>query len=266
MSSGSIEDVLEGRARWSVVLGSALAVLAQMPDDCVDAVITDCPYSSGGATRGDRTAAPSKKYVTTGTKLQRADFAGDARDQRSFERWCGWWMEECLRVTKPGGVVCSFIDWRQLASMIDAVQIGGWVYRGIVPWDKTEGARPQLGRFRQQAEFIVWGSKGPLAADRGVGVLPGVIRGLPDPDEKRHITGKTPEIMLQVVPICSPGGVILDTFFGGGSTGIAALRLGYRVIGVELTEHYHAIATDWLTAEDREQAPEDTRQLALFGG
>ena len=42
------EDVLAGRARWCVVEGDALALLASLPDGCVDAVVTDPPYASTG--------------------------------------------------------------------------------------------------------------------------------------------------------------------------------------------------------------------------
>ncbi|AUX33177.1 MULTISPECIES: DNA methyltransferase [Sorangium] len=260
-----VDDVISGRARWCVVRGEALRVLRELPDECIDALITDPPYSSGGATRGDRMASPSVKYVQQGQQLSRPDFAGDNRDQRSFLAWCALWLAEALRVSKPGAPICVFTDWRQLPTTTDAVQAGGWVWRGIAVWDKTEGARPQLGRFRAQAEFVVWGSKGPMSVDRDVGALPGVWSVMPRPGEKRHITGKTPGCMLNVVRICQPGGVILDPFFGAGSTGIAALRAGYRVIGVELTEAYHRAAVDWMSAEMRETSPEAPRQTALFG-
>ncbi len=47
-----------------------------------------------------------------------------------------------------------------LPTLTDAVQSAGWAWQGIVVWDKTPACRPQLGRFRSQAEFIVWASCG----------------------------------------------------------------------------------------------------------
>ncbi|MDD0864486.1 site-specific DNA-methyltransferase, partial [Xylella fastidiosa subsp. multiplex] len=64
------------------------------------------------------------------------------------------------RVTRPGGVLLVFTDWRMLPTLTDAVQSAGWAWQGIVVWDKTPACRPQLGRFRSQAEFIVWASCG----------------------------------------------------------------------------------------------------------
>ncbi len=121
-------------ARWSFRRGEALAVLRSLPDASVDAVLTDPPYSSGGFTRGDRQQDTTSKYVQSGTLIERPDFAGDTRDQHSFRYWEALWMAECLRIVKPGSPLCVFTDWRQLAATTDALQAGGWIYRGILVW------------------------------------------------------------------------------------------------------------------------------------
>ena len=243
--------VLRPSDRFRLVCGEALAILQSLPDDSVDAVITDPPYSSGGATRGDRTAATGTKYVQTGVADRRVDFAGDNRDGRSFAYWCALWLGECLRVARPGAPICIFSDWRQLPSVTDSIQAGGWVWRGIVPWDKTEATRPQMGRFRAQAEYIVWGSKGPMDERLDVGVLPGVIREPVRKDEKHHQTGKPTRVMMQLARICVPGGIILDPFAGSGTTGIGALLTGRRFFGCEQVKEIHADAWTRLEACER---------------
>lgn len=223
--------------------GEALAVLQSLPTDSVDAVITDPPYSSGGQFRGDRAgSSTTEKYVQSGTFLKRADFSGDNRDQRGYAYWCALWLSECLRVAKVGAPICVFTDWRQLPVTTDAIQSGGWTWRGIVVWDKTEGARPQYGRFRQQCEYVVWGSNGPMAINDGRPCLPGVYRSMIRQDDKHHITGKPTDVMRGVVQIVAPGGVILDPFMGSGTTGRAAMDLGYGFIGIELEENNCEIA------------------------
>jgi len=251
----SAAAVLAGEARWHVERAEALAFLRTLPDACVDAVITDPPYSSGGAFRGDRMAATSLKYVKTGTKVDRPEFSGDNRDQHAFGYWCALWLAECARIAKPGAPICVFTDWRQLPVTADAIQAGGWTWRGIVPWDKGEGTRPQKGRFRSQAEFIVWGSNGAMPLERGVGVLPGAFTVPVLQEDKHHITGKPTDLMRRIVAICAPGGVVLDPFAGSASTGAACLRDGYRFIGSEMTEAYHGIAVDRLAAEERGLSP-----------
>lgn len=245
-------EVLAGARRWALLEGDALDVLKRLPDASVDALICDPPYSSGGQYRGDRTLEPTAKYVNTGTLLQRPEFAGDNRDQRSFAYWCALWLSEALRVCKVGAPIAAFSDWRQLPTLTDAIQAGGWTWRGIVPWDKTEKCRPQKGRFAAQAEYVVWGSNGPMPLEREVGCLWGVVRCAVVVEEKHHITGKPLEVMRAINAITAPGGVILDPFAGSGSTGVAALRDSYRFIGVERVPEYAATARTWLEAEERQ--------------
>ena len=126
-------------------------------------------------------------------------------------------LREARRCCAEGAPCVLFIDWRNLPGMTDALQQAGWIWRGVAVWDKLN-ALPQLGRFHQQAEFIVWGSKGRMLANRPVSVLPGVYRAsgqnLPD---RIHQTQKLLELMRNIVHICKPGGVIVDPFAGSGT-------------------------------------------------
>lgn len=232
----------------AMLLGDSLDLLKGLPDGCVDAVVTDPPYSSGGMFRGDRTnATTTSKYVQSGQKKEYADFLGDNRDQRSHLAWSRLWLAECLRVAKPGAPIMVFTDWRQLPTTTDAIQVGGWIWRGIVVWDKTPGVRPTKGRFTAQAEYIVWGSKGPWLHKDGP-CLPGVHRCHPKPASKRHIAGKPVEVMSWLLGVVPAGGVILDPFAGSASTGVAAAAAGFDFIGCECLPHYHAVSCERLAA------------------
>lgn len=103
------------------------------------------PYCSGGATRSDRKAGTSTKYQQSGS-APLSEFAGDARDERSFRLWSTLWMCEALRILEPGSSAVVFSDWRQQANTQDAVQAAGFVFRGIVVWVKP-AARPQPNSF-----------------------------------------------------------------------------------------------------------------------
>jgi site-specific DNA-methyltransferase (adenine-specific) len=230
----------------SIHFGDCLAWLKTLPSACVDAVITDPPYSSGGQFRGDRMADTNSKYVQSDTKRQYIEFSGDNRDQRSFGYWCTLWLSEALRVTKPGGVICCFSDWRQLPIVTDVVQAGGWVWRGIWVWDKTEGVRPQLGRFRSQCEYVAWGSNGSMPPSAEIGVLPGVYRAVVKAKDKLYSTGKPLDVMTELLRIVPPEGIVLDPFAGSGTTLLAAKLSGRRYLGCELSPEYHRIATERL--------------------
>ncbi len=221
--------------------GDCLQFLASLPDGCADALITDPPYSSGGLHIGARQRPTAEKYMQTGTQRHYAGFLGDHRDQRGHLAWSVLWLSEAFRVLADGAPVCLFTDWRQLPLTTDALQAAGFTWRGIVPWDKTEAVRPTLGRFRAQAEYVVWGSKGGMPTDRGVGVLPGAYRHPIPPREKQHMTAKPLALMADLVKICRPGGVILEPFAGSGTTLVAATQAGYGWLGAELTLEYSQV-------------------------
>lgn len=81
--------------------GDALDILPELSG--VGALITDPPYSSGGAFRGDRTQKTLTKYVSTDSSGQRflSDFTGDNRDQRSFLAWCSLWLCAARHAAAP---------------------------------------------------------------------------------------------------------------------------------------------------------------------
>ena len=220
--------------RWTLYQGDALAILPHIGR--VHAIVTDPPYSSGGMVRGDRAGMSARvKYATSGSKHadKLTGFSGDNRDQRAYLTWCGLWLGACLDITEEGGPIVCFTDWRQLPTTTDAIQAGGWVWRGIVPWCKPS-SRPQMGRFNSSAEYAVWGTAGPSLDLVEVGCLPGDYRvSAPPTAEREHLTQKPLDLMRGIVRICRPGGVVLDPFCGSGTTGAAALIEGRGFIGIE---------------------------------
>ena len=230
--------------------GDALAMLASLPAASVDAVITDPPYSSGGMVRGDRMQDVHTKYVQTGSESHAlAAFSGDNRDSHGYWFWCSIWLAELMRIVQPGGVCALFTDWRQLAVTIGGIQSGGWVYRGVVPWYKTN-ARPTQSRWANACEYVVWGTNGPRALDHlGNYALPGFFQATaPTLDQREHITQKPLSVMRELVKIAPKGGTVLDPFMGTGTTGIAAVIEGRDFIGAELTEHYQRVARERIEA------------------
>lgn len=259
-----MEPVYSG-AGWALCGGDCLGVLGGFPAGSFGAVITDPPYSSGGAFRGDRVSpSTATKYQTTGTARSYPEFGGDTRDQRGYAHWSALWLEAARRATAAGGAVCVFTDWRQLPTTTDAIQAGGWSWRGIVPWEKGLAVRPDRGRFRNQCEYVVWGTNGgrPIAGE----CLPGFFSVGVQADKKHHTAGKPVEVMRGIVAIADPGTVILDPFAGSGSTGVAALLEGRRFIGIERETAYLEIAAERLHAAESGVAhpPKRSRNQAIL--
>lgn len=220
--------------------GDALRVLTTLTDASVDAVLTDPPYSSGGQSMSARQADPAQKYQQSGTKRQYPPMLGDNKDQRSWTLWSTLWLSECWRAAREGSPLMVFTDWRQLPALTDAVQAAGWAWRGIVAWDKRS-ARPQIGRFRQQCEYVLFASKGRFAAPTRA-CLPGVYAYTVNSAQKVHLTSKPVKLIMDLLAVTKPGAIVLDPFMGGGSVGEGCVRTGRSYIGVELSREYFEIS------------------------
>ena len=223
--------------------GDALEVIPTLAG--IGAVVTDPPYSSGGAFRGDRTNSTVTKYVNSDTAAYRREFAGDTRDQRAFGVWCTLWMNGCRSASEPGAVLASFIDWRQLPTLTDACQGGGWLWRGIATWWKP-GIRMQRSRFSSSAEYVVYATNGEVIDHDGA--PQNVFKCAPAKD-KQHIAEKPREVMQWVLGTVPPRALVLDPFAGSGTTLVAAKDLGFRCVRIEVDERYCEITAKRLSQE-----------------
>lgn len=226
--------------------GDCLELMKDIPDGSVDMVLADPPYSSGGLFAGDRKKSTREKYCSDdyngAARFQ--DFSGDNMDQRSFTEFMRMVLNKCRQKSKPESICAVFVDWRNIAAMIDALQAAGWVYRGIVVWDKGN-SRAIPNRFRNDCEYVTWGTNGPRKTEYingtfiGAGCyhIPGVST-----KKKNHQTEKPVELLKKLLAICPSGGVILDPFMGSGSTGVACVNTGRTFIGMELDPGYFETA------------------------
>lgn len=223
--------------------GDALFVLPEI--ERIGAIVTDPPYSSGGQFRSDRTKGVVDKYVQTGVAAYRPEFAGDNRDQRSFLTWVTLWMAAARGQAVPGAPFAIFTDWRQLPTVTDAVQAAGWVWRGVAVWSKRFG-RPTPGRFSNAAEYVVWGSNGPMPEREAY--PPGVFEAQ-SPSEKDHIAQKPEEVMRWLMQVVEPGALVVDPFMGSGTTLRAAKDHKCPAVGIELDPKYCEVAASRLAQE-----------------
>lgn len=225
--------------------GDCLEMMDKIPDGSVDMVLADPPYSSGGLHTSDRQKSTRQKYTDKDEHRGAArfpSFSGDNMDQRSFTEYMRIVFTRARKKTKPEGIVAAFIDWRNLPAMTDAIQMAGWVWRGIVIWDK-KSSRPQKGRFRNQCEYVVWGSNGNLPVNRDAPCLAGVYSYVNVPSSKRHHqTEKPVELMEDLLQIVPGSAVVLDPFMGSGSTGVACAHMERNFIGIELDRQYYDTA------------------------
>ena len=248
-------------AKIQLLQGDCLDLIHEIPDGAVDIVLTDPPYSSGGQWAGDRKASTGKKYCSNeyNGSARFQDFSGDNMDQRAYSEFLRKILRDCRKKTKPEGVIAVFIDWRNLPLVTDVLQMAGWVWRGIVVWDKGR-SRPTPQRFRNDCEYIVWGTNGPRGLENkderekafigpGCYHIPSVST-----KNKHHQTEKPVALLEKLLEIAPHGGTVLDPFMGSGSTGVACVNMGLDFIGAELDPGYFQTSQERIADAEKAKA------------
>lgn len=248
-----------------LIQGDCLQILKQISDGSADIVLADPPYCSGGMTITERKKSTAEKYQRSDTQNKYFAYQGDSRDQRSALLWGALWLSECWRIAKDGGHALIFCDWRQIANTVDMLQAGGFVYRGIVVWDKGNNTRPQANRFKAQAEFVIWGTKGDAPNSTPTPnskYLAGVYQYSAPPSQQREHANQKPVELLEKLMEIHDGGVVIDPFMGSGSTGVACVNTGRDFIGIELDPGYFETAQRRIQ-EAQERAEMEAAQMRI---
>jgi modification methylase len=245
----------------SVEVGDCIEVMGRLPEASVDLVFADPPYNlqlCGDLHRPNNS---------------RVDGVDDAWDKfqsfAAYDRFTRDWLAAARRALKDDGslwVIGTYHNIFRVGAMLQ--DLGFWVLNDVV-WRKSNPMPNFRGRrFTNAHETLIWCAKSADARYtfnydamkalnddlqmRSDWVLPlctGAER-LKDSDGgKAHPTQK-PEALLHRVVLASsrPGDLILDPFFGTGTTGVVAKRLGRRFIGIEREPRYAALARQRLRA------------------
>lgn len=212
--------------------------LKEVPDNSVDAIITDPPYFLSMGHAGDKDNAKNMKKRGIQLTSNRA-FNDLAICAPFYERL----FSEYSRVLKEDGSFYFFTDWRGYAFYFPLINAALPV-RNLIVWDKKSGP----GSYYSFAhELIIFGTAAPKLKHAGgtnVWRMKSFSSGARQTDgEKVHPTQKPVEVISKMIEDSTePGAVVLDTFMGSGTTAVACLKTGRNYIGFELDKQYHAIA------------------------
>lgn len=256
----------------TIILGDCLAELKKLPDRSVDLVFADPPYNlqlGGDLLRPDN------------SKVDAVDDDWDRFDSfETYDTFTRAWLKECHRVLKDNGAIWVIGSYHNIFRVGSALQdLGFWILNDVV-WRKSNPMPNFKGtRFTNAHETLIWAAKGrgarrytfnydamkmanddlQMRSDWTIPLCTGEERLKDASGAKAHPTQK-PESLLHRVILAStrPGDVILDPFFGTGTTGAAARRLGRRYIGIEREAEYVALAEARI-AQVVPVAPEDLK-------
>jgi site-specific DNA-methyltransferase (adenine-specific) len=247
-------------SKTTLLCGDCLQLMETIADSSVDLVLTDPPFSSG--TRREASKG-LRKSMNRGVDRKQW-FGSDSLTVDGFLFLLRACALEWHRILKDGGHILCFIDWRMMAHLADAIESADLRRCGVIVWDKTYFGMGSC--FRNQHEMILHFTKDmgcpPQRKDVGNVIQAKPVRNGVHPTEKpTDLLGK----LISVV--CPEGGVVLDPFMGGGSTGLACKETGRSFIGLEREKGYYQIATKRIEAVQRADKPVagPFRQSALLG-
>jgi len=258
----------------TILKGDCIAELQKLPAASVDLVFADPPYN---LQLENRLTRPDQSEV---------DAVDDDWDKfasfAAYDDFTRAWLLACRRVLKPSGslwVIGSYHNIFRVGAILQ--DLGYWVLNDIV-WRKSNPMPNFRGRrFTNAHETLIWASRDPNASytfnyeamkaandevqmrsDWLFPICTGHERLKDGAGRKVHPTQK-PEALLHRVLLSSskPGDVVLDPFFGTGTTGAVAKRFGRHFIGIEREQSYIDAALERIAAV--EPAAETSLQFSL---
>jgi modification methylase len=239
----------------TIISGDCIEAMNALPAESVDLIFADPPYNL--QLRGDLHRPDNSKV----------DAVDDAWDQFSsfavYDKFTREWLKAARRLLKPNGAIWVIGSYHNIFRVGAALQDAGfWILNDVV-WRKSNPMPNFRGkRFTNAHETMIWAGKDEnskytfnyealKALNEGIQmrsdwVLPictGHERLKDEMGDKAHPTQK-PESLLHRILVGStnPGDVVLDPFFGTGTTGAVAKMLGRDFIGIEREEAYRKVA------------------------
>jgi modification methylase len=234
-----------------VLIGDCLEELARLPDASVDLVFADPPYNL----QLERALLRPNNTVVDGVDDAWDKFASFA----DYDRFSRAWLGECRRILKPNGALWVIGSYHNIFRLGVALQdLGFWIQNDVI-WRKANPMPNFRGkRFTNAHETLIWAGRDAKArvtfnyeamkalnddiqmrSDWLFPICSGPERLRDDEGHKAHPTQK-PEALLHRLLLAStnPGDLVLDPFFGTGTTGAVARRLGRRWLGIERDPAY----------------------------
>ena len=241
-----------------ILRGDCVEVMNALPEKSVDLVFADPPYNL---------QLRDELWRPNHTKVDAVDDEWDRFEGfTEYDRFTRLWLGACRRVLKDTGtlwVIGSYHNIYRVGAIL--MDLGYWILNDVV-WVKTNPMPNFRGvRFTNAHETLLWAQKNKgarytfnhhamkalnddlqMRSDWEIPLCTGKERARLN-GAKAHSTQK-PEALLYRVILSStnPGDLVLDPFFGTGTTGVVAKRLGRRWIGIERDADYARHATERL--------------------
>jgi site-specific DNA-methyltransferase (adenine-specific) len=255
-----------------IIAGDCLNVLATLPDASIDLIFADPPYNL---------QLQNALWRPNMTLVDAVDDAWDKfTDFAHYDAFTREWLAACKRVLKPTGtiwVIGTYHNIHRVGAIL--MDLGYWTLNEIA-WIKANPMPNFRGvRFTNAHETLIWAKTSEKArytfnyramkaqnggkqmrSDWYIPLCSGNER-LRVNGEKAHSTQKPEALLERVIRASSnPDDVVLDPFFGTGTTGAVAKRLGRQWIGIEREPVYIQVAQERIEQVTPEAKGEETTE------
>ena len=234
------------------ILGDSLKELKKIKDQSIDMVFSDPPYNlqlSKTLLRPDLTKVSG---VT--------DDWDKFNNFKDYDIFTHKWLLEVKRIIKPNGSLWVIGSYHNIFRIGYALQnLGFWILNDVI-WRKTNPMPNFRGtRFTNAHETLIWSASSKYSKytfnyrtmkqlnnnkqmrsdDWLINICTGKERLKDINNKKLHNTQKPEELLLRIIlSTTKPGDIILDPFFGTGTTGVICKKLGRKFIGIEKNQTY----------------------------
>ena len=252
-----------------IIPGDCIEAMRSLPEASVDMVFADPPYNL---------QLEGALHRPNNSRVDGVEEAWDRfEDFASYDSFTGAWLSAVRRVLKPEGTLWVIGSYHNIFRVGTRLQdLGFWILNDVV-WRKTNPMPNFRGRrFTNAHETMIWCARDrearycfnyeamkslnddlQMRSDWLLPICNGGER-LKDVDGRKAHPTQKPEALLHRVILAStqPGDLVLDPFFGTGTTGVVAKRLGRNYIGIERDKRYIAAAAKRLKATPANTDPE----------
>lgn len=214
-------------------LGDCLDVLAALPAESVDLIVSDPPYRVIGGGIKLTAANGYRKSVLS---------ANDGKIFQHNNITYDQFMPEFFRILKRGSHAYVMTNRVNLVAAITAAERAGFHFHNLLRWDKNTINANRW--YLLDCEYTLFLAKRPVKSINDMSSKQGFRAA--NPRNKAHPTEKPVDLFAHYILNSSNlGDLVIDPFMGGGSLALAAEQTGRRWIGIELDPEY------WLTALER---------------
>jgi DNA modification methylase len=242
-----------------IIEGDCLEVMAALPAGSIDLVFADPPYNL------QLTAEPLLRPDTS--RVDGVDDGWDRFDDfTAYDRFSQAWLAAARRLLKPDGSLWVIGTYHNIFRVGRILQdLGYWILNDVI-WRKTNPMPNFRGRrFTNAHETLIWCARDrearyrfnhwttkrlnddlQMRSDWLIPLCTGPER-LKEAGRKAHATQKPEALLFRVLMAATaPGDLVLDPFFGSGTTGAVARRLHRRYLGIERDPRYVRLAEERL--------------------